>query len=137
MVVVFPPADIDRHSTIGLVIADSASVINAEIVKGLPDTAVVVLSVITGGEESVTVKLLELVEVTPPMVTLIFPDELPVGTVVVILVEVLPVTVAAVVLNSTLLFALVSEKLVPVMVTEVAPPPLGGVKLEIAGIVLT
>ena len=89
-----------------------------------------------GGEESVTVKLLELVEVIPPMATLIFPDELPVGTVVVMLVEVLPVTVAAVVLNRTLLFDLVSEKLVPLMVMEVVPPPLVGVKLEIAGIVL-
>jgi hypothetical protein len=68
-----------------------------------------------------------------PTVTEIFPVVAPVGTVVAILVAVLEVTVAAVPLNFTVLFAGVVSKLVPVMVTASPTIPLVGLKLVIEG----
>ena len=88
---------------------------------------------------AVTVKLVELVTEKPAIVTVMGPAPTiaAAGTEVVMLVAVLTVTVASMPLNFTVLFAGVSEKLVPVMVTVVVAPPLVGVKLVMAGIVLT
>ena len=80
-----------------------------------------------------TVKLVALVAVLPPTVTEIGPVVAPDGTVAVILVDVLAVTVAAVPLNITMLFAGVVSKFVPVMVTVVPMGPLAGAKLVIVG----
>lgn len=82
----------------------------------------------------VTVKLLLLVPVNPPTVTVIVPDIAPLGTATTNCVVVAEVGVAAAVpLNMTVLLALVALKLVPVMVTEVATAPLVGVKLVTVG----
>ena len=62
-------------------------------------------------------------------VTSIGPVVAPVGTEVVMLVDVLAVTTAGVPLNSTMLFAGVVLKFVPVIVTVVPGPPNDGVKL--------
>ena len=95
----------------------------------------VLLAVTTGGEVSIaTVKLVALVPVTPPTVTVIAPVVAPEGTEVVILVAVLAVTVAVVPLNFTVLFAGVALKFVPVIVTEVPTAPLVGVKLVMVGV---
>ena len=80
-----------------------------------------------------TVKTLLLVAVLHPKVTEIVPVVAPTGTVVVILVEVLAVTTAAVPLNFTMLFAGVASKLVPAMVTELPIAPEVGAKEVIVG----
>ena len=83
----------------------------------------------------VTVKLEELGIGTIP--TVIGPVVAPAGTVVVMLVTELEVTVASTPLNFTLLFVGISEKLVPAIVTAPFAAPLVGVKLVIVGSVLT
>jgi hypothetical protein len=85
----------------------------------------------------ITVKLLELVPVRPAAVTVIGPLVAPAGTVVVILVAVLAVTVAIVPLNFTVLLAGVALKLVPAMMIVAPTPPLNGVKLVIVGCGIT
>lgn len=72
------------------------------------------------------VKLVELVPVNPPTVTVIGPDVAPLGTRTTSCVVVAELTVAAVPLNLTASLALVELKLVPVMVTDVLTPPLVG-----------
>ncbi len=82
----------------------------------------------------VTVKLLDDVPVFVPTITVTFPVVAPVGTVVVIDVEVEAVTVAATPLNFTILLASNVLKLVPVMVTAVPTAPLVGVKPVTVGV---
>ena len=67
------------------------------VVPTLPDVGV--NDVIVGMAPAVTVKLVALVAVFPPTVTVIFPVDAPAGTVVVIEVAVLAVTTAVVPLN--------------------------------------
>ena len=67
--------------------------------------------------------------------TVIGPVVAPLGTEAVMLVVELAVTVAAVLLNLTVLFAGVVSKLVPVMVTEAPTKPLVGLKVVIVGVV--
>lgn len=67
------------------------------VVPTLPDVGV--NDVIVGMAPTVTVKLVALVAVFPPTVTVIFPVVAPAGTVVVIEVAVLAVTTAVVPLN--------------------------------------
>jgi hypothetical protein len=64
----------------------------------------------------------------------IFPDVAPGGTVTVIVVDVEAVTVAVVLLNLTTLFAGVVLKFVPVMITVEPTAPLDGLKPEMAGV---
>jgi len=78
----------------------------------------------------VTVKLLVLVVVPPGVVTAMGPVVAPVGTVAVIWVALLTVTVAFMPLNLTTVAAV---KLVPVITTEVPTGPLVGLKLIIVG----
>ena len=80
-----------------------------------------------------TVKLVELLTVTPPTVTEICPVEAPIGTEVVILLVVEPVTIAGVRLKVTALFAGILLKFVPLMVTTALMVPLDGLKPEIVG----
>jgi hypothetical protein len=95
-------------------------------------------SLIGGGapELPVTVKLTPL-DSTPDTVTTTFPVVAPLGTDVLMLVAVHPVTVAAVPLNVTVLPPCVDPKFVPVIVTGVPTGPLLTLKLEIAGDGLT
>lgn len=79
------------------------------------------------------VKSFALVAVLPATVTEIFPVVVPEGTVVVIVVVVLAVTIAVVPLNITKLFDGVALKLVPVITTVVPMEPVAGVKLVIVG----
>ena len=65
--------------------------------------------------------------------TVILPDPVAVGTVVLIVVAVEELTPANAVLNRTLLLAAVVSKFVPVMVTEVFAVPTVGLKLVIVG----
>ena len=81
----------------------------------------------------ITLKLVELVAVWPPTVTVIAPVVAPEGTEVVMLVLVLVVTVALVPLNITVLFAALALKFVPVIVTDVPTGPLVGLKLVMVG----
>ena len=80
-----------------------------------------------------TVKLPELVAVLQPTVTEIVPVPAPGGTVVVMLVAVLAVTMAVVPLNITMLSTGIALKFVPAIVTVVPIEPLVGVKLLMAG----
>jgi hypothetical protein len=75
----------------------------------------------------------ELIAVTPSTITVITPVLAPDGTVVVILVAVLAVTVAVASLNFTVLFAGVVLKFVPVITTDVPILPEPGVKEIIDG----
>lgn len=88
--------------------------------------------VIFGGGKS-TVKLAALVMVCPPTATDIAPEIAPLGTVAVILVVVLEVTVAVTPLNLTILLAGVELKLVPVIVMDAPTEPKVGAKEEIVG----
>ena len=83
-----------------------------------------------------TVKVVELVPVKPPTVTLIVPVVAPAGTMAVMLVAVgVPVMLVTVVpLNFTVLLPAVVLKFVPVIVTDVPTGPLFGLKLVIVGI---
>lgn len=81
----------------------------------------------------VTVKSETLVAVLPATVTVIFPVDASDGIVVVMLVEVLAVTVAAVPLKFTVLADGVLLKFVPVMVTVVPTGPEVGVNEVIVG----
>ena len=82
-----------------------------------------------------TEKLVELVAVCPPTVTVIVPlPDAPLGTVTVRLVEVEAETIAVTPLNLTVLFeGVVPSKFSPVMVTVDPTAPEAGVKLEITG----
>src|SRR5439155_20537133 len=75
------------------------------------------------GTGAVTEKLLALVAVPPPVVTLIGPDVAPAGTVALICVSELTVKLAEVPLNVT---ALAPVKAPPLIVTEVPTGPLAG-----------
>ena len=90
-----------------------------------------VKAVIAGG----TIKFVALVAVFPATSTVIFPDVAPDGTVVVMPVAVLAVTVVSVPLNLTVLAEGVVLKLVPVMITVVPTNPEVGVKPVIVGVV--
>ena len=83
----------------------------------------------------VTVKLLVLVPVKPPTVTLTVPVVAPDGTMAVMLVAVgVPVILVTVVpLNFTVLLAAVVLKFVPVIMTDVPTGPLVGLKLVTVG----
>ncbi len=81
----------------------------------------------------VTIKSFALVAVLPATVTVIFPEVAPAGTVTVILVAVLAVTVAVVPLNCTVLFEGVVLKFAPVIVTEIPTEPEVGVNEVIVG----
>ena len=72
-------------------------------------------------------KLLKLVPVSDPTVTVIFPVVASEGTVEVILVAVLAVTVAVTPLNFTMLLIGIELKFVPAIVTDVPAGPLVGV----------
>lgn len=89
-------------------------------------------SVIVG--VGITVKSEALVTVIPFKVKEILPVVAPDGTVVIILVEVEPVTIAGVPLNITALFAGVVLKFVPVIVIVAVTAPLMGVKAVIVGV---
>ena len=93
----------------------------------------VVVPVIAPGAEGETQKLVALVAVFAPTVTVIVPLVAPAGTLVVMLVAELAVAIAVTPLNCTRLLAGVRSKLVPVMVTGVPTEPLNGVKLVIVG----
>ena len=80
-----------------------------------------------------TVKLFVDVAILPPTVTVIGPVVAPDGTVVIIWVDVLLVTTAAVPLNFTILLAAVVLKFVPVIVTVVPTEALAGAKVVIVG----
>lgn len=69
----------------------------------------------------------------PPTVTEIVPVVAPTGTVVVIVVDVLAVTMAVVPLKLTVLLAGVRSKFVPVIVTVVPMGPEAGVKAVMVG----
>ena len=81
-----------------------------------------------------TVKSIELVANCPATSTVIFPDELPTGTVAVKPVDVLAVTVVAIPLNLTILLVGVVLKFFPVIVTEVPIVALKGLKELTIGI---
>lgn len=94
-----------------------------------------VKEVMVGKSATPTVKLVALVAVKQFVVTEITPDIVLAGTIVVMLVVVLAVTVAGLLLkNLTSLSAGVVLKLVPVIVTVVPIGPTEGVKLVIEGI---
>jgi hypothetical protein len=99
------------------------------MVTGVPTPPLVGVKLVIVGAAT-TVKLDELVTVPPGVVTLIFPVEAPVGTVVAIEVAVTVPRVAAVPLNFTLVAPV---RFVPVMVTGVPTPPLVGLELVIVG----
>jgi hypothetical protein len=86
------------------------------------------------GAAGVTQKLLELVAVFDPTLTVIVPVVAAVGTVVIILVAEFDINIAGAPLNFTELLEGVRSKFVPVMVTVVPMGPLVGVKLEMVGI---
>ena len=101
------------------------------IVNAAPTTPLVGVKLeIVGVAGTVTVKLPAEVAVPFGVVTLIFPVDAPVGTVVVICVALATWNVADVPLNFTLVAPV---KLVPVTVTAAPTTPLVGVKLEIEG----
>jgi hypothetical protein len=100
------------------------------IAPGAPLTGL--KSVIVG--VGITVKSEELVTVIPFNVNEIFPVAAPDGTVVVMFVDVEPVTVVGIPLNMTTLFAGVVLKFVPVIITLAPTAPLVGVKVVIVGV---
>jgi hypothetical protein len=90
--------------------------------------------VIVGEPGGVTVKSAELVAVCPPTSTVIFPEIAPAGTAATMLVDVgVPLILATVPLNLTILLAGVVLKFVPVIVTEVPTGPEIGLKLVMVG----
>ena len=102
-------------------------------VKPEPDTSTVALGGAVDFESeipSVTVKLVALVAVPPPVVTLILPVLAPAGTVALTEVGVLFEKVALLPLNLT---AVTPDRFVPVMVTTVPIGPLVGLKLLMVG----
>ena len=80
-----------------------------------------------------TVNVVALMAVPPGVVTAIFAVTAPVGTVAVIFVSETTVNVATTVPNFT---AVAAFKAVPLIVTSVPTGPLGGVKLEMVGVIL-
>ena len=83
--------------------------------------------------QGITVKSMALVAIWPLMETVIRPVVAPVGTVVVIELIVLALTVAAVPLNFTSLLLGVELKLVPLIVTTEPNVPVIGLTLVIVG----
>jgi hypothetical protein len=83
--------------------------------------------------KTITVNDELLVPVPLAVVTVTTPDVAPIGTVVVMLVDELAITVAAVPLNFTVLFAGVALKFVPVIVTVAPTSPCAGENEVIAG----
>jgi hypothetical protein len=81
----------------------------------------------------ITVKLVTLVTVTPLVVTEIFPDDAPEGTLVVMVSEVDAVTIATTPLKSTTFSLAVVLKFVPVMTTSAPTAPLAGLNPVIVG----
>jgi len=98
-----------------------------------PTSPLVGVKVVIVGTSAVTVKLVLLVPVSEPTVTVIDPDVAPDGTVAVIDVEELEVTKAVVLLNLTVLFAGVVLKFVPVITTDVPGDPVEGLNDVIVG----
>jgi hypothetical protein len=90
--------------------------------------------VMAGG--NTRVKSVGLIAICPTTSTVILPVVAPKGTVVVMLVAELAVTVAVAPLNCTTLLAGVALKLVPVMVTVVPTEPVLGVKEVIVGVTM-
>ena len=88
---------------------------------------------IVGNKTVVTVKLVEEVTVVPATATAIGPVEAPAGTVTVMLVELLVITVAAIPLSVTVLLAGVVLKLVPEIITVVPTGPDVGEKEVMVG----
>jgi hypothetical protein len=88
---------------------------------------------VVGLQTTVTIKSLVLVAVFPETVTVIFPVVAPDGTVQVMDVAVLAVTMAVVPLNCTVLLLGIALKFVPVMVTVVPTGPEAGVKEVMVG----
>lgn len=117
-----PPNAILLYSTEALATPVSVSVMVALNVNPEP----VVLFVMIGTLVSTT-KSVKLCPDTPPTITVILPVFAPVGTVVVMVVAELEITVAVVPLNLTVLFMAVRSKFVPVIVTVVPIVPLDGV----------
>jgi hypothetical protein len=105
------------------------------IVTGVPTAPLLTLRLEMVGD-AVTVKLTPL-EATPDTVTTTFPVVAPVGTEVLMLVAVHPVTAAVVPLNVTVLLPCATPKFVPVIVTGVPTAPLLTLRLEIAGDAVT
>lgn len=103
------------------------------IMTTAPTAPLIGLKPVMVGDGS-TVKLVELVPVTPFTVTVIFPVVAPAGTVAVMLVEVDAVTMATVPLKSTLLLDVVGLKFVPVRLIEAPTAPLTGEKFVIVGV---
>ena len=105
------------------------------IVTVAPTTPLVGLKLeMVGDVTVVTVKLVELVAVRPPTVTVIAPVVAPEGTVVEMLVAVgVPLIVAVVPLNFMMLLTAVVLKFTPVIVTAVATEPEGGLNEEMLG----
>lgn len=91
----------------------------------------------TGRYPGTIMKLLKLVPVSDPTVTVIFPVVASEGTVEVILVAVLAVTVAVTPLNFTMLLIGIELKFVPAIVTDVPAGPLVGVNDVIMGVACT
>jgi len=89
--------------------------------------------IIVGSDTVVTVKLVAEVAVIPATVTAMEPVVAPSGTVTVMLVAALAVTVAATPLNVTVLLDVMALKFVPVIVTVVPIGPEAGVKLLMVG----
>jgi len=84
--------------------------------------------------DGITVKLVLLVTVTPPVLTFILPDVAPAGTLVVMLPEEEVKTVAATSLKVTTFSLAISLKFVPVMITSAPTAPLVGLNPVIVGI---
>ena len=100
------------------------------IVIDVPTPPVVGVKLVIVGA-AVTVKLVRLATVWPTMITVIVPEVAPVGTDVLIVVDVLPVMAAIVPLNFTVVFKGGELKFVPFIVTVDPTAPLVGLKLII------
>lgn len=103
------------------------------IVTDVPTTPMAGVKLRIVGEVELTVKLVALVAVCPPTVTVIVPLVAPIGTEVVMLVAVLAVTTAVTLLNLTILLLGVVLKFVPVIVMDEPTAPLVGLKLVMVG----
>lgn len=131
-----PPVATERYKTFALAIPDSGSLSETIMETLLPAfISRTVLSETTGRLVStVTSKLALLEDVWPATSTVIFPSVAPKGTLTTILVVVgVPVMVAVVPLNLTMLLAALVLKLVPVIVTAVLAEPLVGLKEVMVG----
>ncbi len=122
-------AGIPLNSTVGVVLK-----LVPVMVTAVPLIAPVGLNPLMVGVGN-TVKLSELVTVTPLTVTVITPDTALAGTVTVILLDVEADTTAVLLLlNLTMLLAAIALKLFPNMVTVAPTAPLAGLKPEMEGV---